>query len=221
MSYPSETTLTAEEIVVIKKIRDEIGDYLGVKRDYYDGSKYSASIGTTIGDNDSWARTSSNGKVYELEEKGWPFSITVNSSEYTTLTDPVVYSYRYLTFSGSVFTVTGTIDVFYNTFRFSDNDILTSYDRIDYIPGTAFITDITLIPPSWYYLYAAIRLLEGEFQQDATKSASVGDGDTRFDNQASMAVRQRELDALRKRLADEIAEKKKAFMADVTGVRVD
>jgi hypothetical protein len=220
MAYPTETTLTTEETTIVNRIRDEVGDYKVSKRDYYDGTHYSTSLGTTTGDNDSYARVSSNEKTYQLEEKGWPTSITINSVEYTALTNPTIRNYRYLNFSAAVLTVTGTIDVYYDTFRFSDDEILDAYDRIDHIPGTHSIP-FADIPVYWYYEYSAIVLLQGEFQYDVTKSANVTDGDTRFDNQNSLATRQKELDARRKRLDDEIKDMIVYLSHNLSGVRVD
>ena len=143
-------------------------------------------------------------------------------TEYITLTNPVVQNYQYLVFSGSesVLTVTGTLDVYYLQFRFSDKEIINAYDRVDYIPGTSRI-DSDEIPTSWYYLYSGIKLIEKEFQYDAVKAATIGDGDTRFSNERALAVRQAELEAKRKQLEDEIEGYVSNLMHGVDGVRVD
>ena len=155
-----------------------------------------------------------------LEEKGWPLAVTVAGTQYSSLLDPVVNGHQYLTFSGSILTITGTLDVYYKAFRFSDVEIIDSYDRIDYIPGTSNIL-VTDIPDSLYYLYTSIKLLEGEFQYDAVKSARVDDGDTAFDNQSALSVRQRQLETLKQRLKEEIDNIKFSSTYNIDGVRLD
>lgn len=220
VTYPPELSLTHDELDIVNRVRDELGDTRMVKRDYYDGTSYNASLGTTLGDNDSWAKVSSDKKTYEMEDRGWPLSILVNGTTYSGSTQPRVQGYSYLMFDSpsAIFTVTGTFSIYYNTFRFSDKEILNAYDRIDYIPGTA---GITTIPISWFYLFASIKLLEGEFQADANEAASIADGDTRYSNEAAIAARQKELADLRKRLLKEIEDYKFDLSYNIDGVRVD
>jgi len=222
VTYPVEYPLTSSEKTIVNRVRDILGDRPVLKRDFYDGSTYSSSLGTTTGDNDAYSRVSSDGYVYELEDRGWPLSITVAGTGFITLDNPIAQDYRYLVFSGSesVLTVTGTLEVYYLQFRFSDREIIEAYDRIDYIPGSAKVPTDS-IPVSWYYLYARIKLLEKEFQYDAVKSATIADGDTRFSNERALGIRQDELDAKRKQLDDEIEEFIGSLMYSLEGVRID
>jgi len=122
-----------------------IGDLKGLKRIYECDGEFCTSI-------------QPDDHTFDLGEKGWPVSVSVDGVEYTSLEDPVVQGYQYLTFSGSL--VSGTqsacIDIWFHTFIFSDREIYEAYSDAIVPPGVP----IDCVSEDHLIFQAAIDLLE-------------------------------------------------------------
>ncbi len=119
-SYPEEASFTSEDRVVIDKIRNTVGDPKELTRDYV-----SATTGTT-------SSVSADGHTHSfINPRGWPLKIVLDNVEYVSLNEPQVLDYQFITFSGTqISTVSGTLDVWYNHFRYSDAEILRVYNAL-------------------------------------------------------------------------------------------
>lgn len=117
--YPEEGVYTSLDRVVIDKIRTLIGDKKALTRDYV-----SASTGYTTISEDGYTHTLSN-------PRGWPIRVVLDGVPYTDEENPEVEDYQFLTFSGTqISTTSGTLDVWYYHFRFSDSEILRVYNAL-------------------------------------------------------------------------------------------
>ena len=113
-TYPSECDYEADDFVIIRKIRRLIGDLEGIDRLYLSNTN----------EYESYCSIHLDGYTIDLGCKSWPAYIAVNDTEKTSLDDPVVQGYQYLTFSGTLNDMENdTIDVWYYTFKFSDREI--------------------------------------------------------------------------------------------------
>jgi hypothetical protein len=119
--YPPEASFTVEELEIIFRIRQLIGDE---KETFIDD----------VSDVSVCADVSASGSIYGLQEpKGYPQSIYVDGVEYisTSGTEGVeVLGYKYLRFTNTSPTlVAGTsLVVIYEHFSHSDLEILNTYD---------------------------------------------------------------------------------------------
>lgn len=118
-SYPPEAVFTNDDYLVLDKIRNLIGDRKEVVRDYTSPNTGSA------------ANISDDGYTYTLSNpNGWPLRVILDDTEYTSIDDPVVNGYKSVTFSGGQITASGTLDLWYHHFRYSDTEILQVYNGL-------------------------------------------------------------------------------------------
>jgi len=200
-TYPPELGLSEEDLEIVESIRVAAGDLGAIERDLYDASRPQDSSGCST-------QISPDRCTWELSQpKGWPQKVILNGENKVSLTDPEVLGYRYLVFSGTA-CITGTLDVFYNNFRFSDREILTAFDRaINFITATCKLTS-TQITKEMRIMQAAILLLEGEVRDLNAGGADplrVRDGDTEFDNRAwinLIAARTTDLEDLKMKMRE-------------------
>lgn len=200
-TYPPEFVFSWDEQLIIRKIRRYIGDLKGLRRLYYDNGELCSPV---LEDN----------KTVLLEEKGWPVYISIAEVEKTTLSDPVVHGYQHLTFSG---TLAGTeeIDVWYNTFKFSDVEIYRSY--VDAIMPP-FLTSST-VTQDHLILQASIDLLENMTSADMVDDgAAVGDERSTYDPAPGLRERDKTISRLKKMLDGLV---RQYMLTDITGVLID
>jgi hypothetical protein len=213
-SYPPEIALSDQDREIVESIRITLGDLGIIERDFYDSTDSNSQFACA-------AHISSDQKTWELVEyKGWPQRIIINGIEKTSVTDPQVLGYRFLTFSGTLATITGSLDIFYNHFRFSDREILLTYDRARNLLvscglSTGQITTEMLI------MQAAILLLEGEIRDFATGAVEIRDGDTSFSNTRAVQARTDDLTDLKNKIRELIECARYSASYAVEGVRID
>jgi len=200
ITYPSEVQLSDSDLSLVNKIRTLIGDSKELDRDYV---------------HECYANVEPDGYTYKLENIGWPVYISLDGIEKTDLSDPIVNGYRYLTFSGMINTVTGTLDIYYYTFRWSDREIIENYYNCIIPPGLTSSTVTT----DHLILQTAINLLESENWRDYIENgARVDDDSTRYDPTPGFNARERAIKRLRKQLDDLINQFK---LAGIDGVRIE
>lgn len=200
-TYPPEIGLSEEDLEIIESIRVTVGDLGSIERDIFDSSQPQDASGCST-------QISPDRCTWELSEpKGWPQKVILNGESKTNLRDPEVVGYKYLVFSGTA-CITGTLDVFYNRFRFSDREILTAFDRsINLITATCKLTS-TQITKEMRIMQASILLLEGEIRDlnaGGSDPLRVRDGDTEFDNRARIDLimaRTRDLEDLKQKMRE-------------------
>ena len=208
--YPSEISYGTSDQLVIDRIRLLIGDPLDLVREH--GTEASANL-------------HEDAKVYELGEKGWPVSINMDGTQYTTTSEPTVNGYKYLKFSTFVdtplVTYSGTrviedgIDIWYYSFRWSDREIMRAYNNTPPPPPLTTTTANAEV----YMLACAYDLLMGEtWDYISEDGATVTDEGTRYDPSSGIRARKDLLDAIRKRLDDVI---KSLTLTGITGVLID
>lgn len=208
VSYPEEYDFSSSEQLIIRKIRRLIGDLKGLSRLYLDG--YESSCSYILEDN----------KTIDLREKGWPVYVSVNDVEYTTLYDPVVQGYRYLTFSGTLNSgvQNDVIEIWFSTFKFSDSEIYEAY-------GDAMIPPLvpsSCVTQDHLMLQAAIDLLQNLYAQAAIDDgAMVRDDQTVYDPSAGLRELDRLIGRLQKQLDGLIKECLKSSMLGLEGVLID
>ena len=160
-------------------------------------------------------------KTWELLEfKGWPQRVIINGDEKTSLTDPQVLGYRFLTFSGASACITGSLDIFYNHFRFSDREILLAYDRAGNLLVSCGL-DAGQITTEMLIMQAAILLLEGECRDKTTGAVEVRDGDTSYSNTRAIQARTEDLADLKQKIRDLIECARFNASYNLEGVRLD
>ena len=189
-TYPVEQSFSPTVSGYIAKIRSLIGDNKGIKRDYID-SCYNDVMGDYY--------------VYILEEKSWPLRVTITTSagvstEFTTLSNPVVQDYQYVVFSGAQNQITPgtTLDLWLETFQFSNKEIYDVYSTVD-VPGVP-TADETI---EMVLTAAALELAESEFNEFSVQAATrISDGDTLYDPTPAIQARQAGIKRLVDRLED-------------------
>ncbi len=210
--FPPEISYGSEDKLIIDRIRLLIGDPVGLLREY--GEDILSSVHPDL-------------KTYELDEKGWPADIHVADEPRNSSTDPTINGYRYLKFSEDItptswVTVSGSdnvvevgIDIWYYTFRYSDRELMESYDNCPPPGGLTFTT----ANQEAYLLSTSIDLLMGELWLDATEAGAViRDEGSTFDPQPGLEVRRKMLDNLKNRLDTLI---KRLLLGGITGIRLD
>jgi len=203
-TYPDEIDLDYPDLVKVRKIRRLIGDLEKLKRIYSDDASFCTSI---MDDN----------HTIDMGEKGWPVYVSVDNVEYTTLDDPVVQGYRYLTFSGTlaVGSTNPDINIWFTTFKFSDREVYEAYGDTLIPPGltTTTVTEDHLI------LQAAIDLLENMTSEDMVDDGAViRDDQTLYDPSPGLRERDKTLKRIRKML-DALV--KQYMFSGLTGLLVD
>ena len=216
-TYPSEIDFDTSQATIIRKIRRYIGDNKGVKRLYLEDCEQ-----------DSCNFIHDDGKTLELSEKGWPVYISLRelsgsvADEKTSLNDPVVQGYNYLTFSGTLIDDTtcnyAIIDVWYYTFKYSDREVYQAYADAMIPPNvpTDSVTQDHLV------LQASIDLLENITSEDMTEDgASIRDDQSLYDPSPGLRERDKTINRLKKMLDDLVDETIKNSIINLTGVLID
>ena len=200
-TYPVEVGYGTSEQLVIDRIRNFLGDFVDLKREYNEQDNIHE-----------------DGKVYELETKGWPCSININGTTYNTTSNPAVNNYCYLEFSDDITTLSGVdlkIDVFYYMFRFSDREIIKAYNTA-YPPYPLTTANAT---SEVYMLQTSLTLLNGELIRDSIESgATITDEDSRWSPDPGLGIREAVIDKLQKRLDNLV---KGLSLTNITGVLLD
>lgn len=209
--FPDEVVYGKEDQLVISRIRTLIGDPKGLRREYGDEAQSSVH---------------SDGKTYEMDEKGWPVSINMNGVQYPRTNDynpsnPSVNGYRFLRFTEYINTTTWSgcqeygVDIWYYTFRHSDREIMETYDRCPLPPGL----NTTNATSEAYMIYTSIDLLMQEGWEDAIEDGAViKDEGSHYDPSPGLGYRKTLLAALQKRLDDLI---NALVLKGITGVLID
>lgn len=217
--YPDEVSISDEDMAIITRIRTYIGDPKGLRREF--GEEALASLHP-------------DRKTFELAEKGWPVYITMGGKAFTSSSNPAVNGYRYLRFQepvddicyscledenlcGDVTTklMTSSIDVWYQTFRLSDKQILAAYDNCFPPPPLTTSTANT----QCYVLQTAIDLITQELFEDSIEDGrKLQDDKSVYDPSSGMAIRKGLLDKLKKDLDDLV---KSLMFTDLQGVLID
>jgi hypothetical protein len=206
-TYPAECEFDEDENVVIRKIRRLIGDLENLKHLYVDCTDEFLSCSFIENDN----------RTINLEERGWPVYIAVNDEEKTSLDDPIVQGYQYLTFSGTLNSgvVNDIIDVWYYAFKFSDREIYDAYSDSMIPPGLTSST----VTQDHLILQASIDLLENMTSADMIEDgARIVDGNTSYDPSPGLAERDKTIKRL-KAMLDSLV--KQYMMSDLTGILID
>jgi len=213
-SYPPEIALTEQDREIVESIRVSLGDFGIIERDYFNSSDTNSSFACA-------SQISADQKTWELiEYKGWPQRVVINGTEKTSITDPQVLGYRFLTFSGAAACITGTLDVFYNHFRFSDREIILAYDRANNFLVSCGLT-VGQITTEMLIIQASILLLEGEARDFATAAVEIRDGDTSFSNTRGLQARNEDLADMKQKIREMIECARYNASYALEGVRID
>jgi len=213
-SYPPEIALSEQDREIVESIRLTLGDFGTIERDFYDSTDSNSAFACA-------AQISSDQKTWELNEfKGWPQRVIINGTEKTSITDPQVIGYRFLTFSGSEACITGSLDIFYDNFRFSDREILLAYDRSVNLLVSCGL-DESQITTEMRIMQAAILLLEGECRDKTTGAVEIRDGDTSYSNTRAIQARTEDLSDLKQKIRDLIECARYNASYNLEGVRLD
>lgn len=208
--FPTELIFGTSEQLVLDRIRILIGDPKGINREY--GSAAESSL-------------HNDGKVYELDEKGWPAAVSMDGVQYTDTGNPTVNGYKFLKFDNyvdtPVTTYSGTrlieqgVDIWYYTFRWSDREIMEVYDNT---PPPAPLTTETA-NADVYMLSCAYDLLSSEtWEVISEDGAKIADEGTKYDPSPGILARRDLLDNLKKRLDDVV---NSLALTGITGVLID
>lgn len=209
-SYPTEVEYGTADQNVINRIRLLIGDPIGLNREY--GEEAESSI-------------MSDGKTYQLDEKGWPAFVNMNGIQYMETTNPTINGYKFLKFNTFIdvpITVTSGgrtyqqgIDIFYYTFRNSDRQVMEAYNRTP-IPSPLTLTNVTT---EVYMLACAYDILTSETWESINEDGAVlKDEGTSYSPAPGLDLRDDMLDKLKKRLDDLV---KSLIMIGMEGVLID
>jgi hypothetical protein len=201
-TYPDEVEFSTTESTIINRIRRYIGDNKEVKRLYLDGDEFVSYI-------------KEDNKTVDIEERGWPVYITVNDIEKTSLYDPTVQGYQYLTFSGTLDSDTDVVNLWYYLFKFSDREVYEAYENAMIPPGLTSSTVTT----DCYVLQASIDLLENMTADDmVSDGAIIRDDQSLYDPSPGLRIRDDMINRLRKQLDDLV---KQLMFSNITGVLID
>lgn len=204
--YPPEASYGTADQLIIDRIRRLIGDPIGLRREYGE-----AAVSSIHSDN----------VTYEMDEKGWPASISVSGTSMTNSTDPVVNGYRFLVFDNDISNTIWVgcteygIDVWYYTFRWSDREIMEAYDNC---PPPLGLTTATATSEA-YMLQTAVELLYSEvWEASVEDGAVVTDEGSRYDPSPGLDTRKSLLDNLQKKL-DKLIQS--LLLTGISGVLID
>jgi hypothetical protein len=213
-TYPPEIALSDDDREIVESIRVTLGDSGLIERDLFYASDPQSNAACA-------AQIDPEGCTWELEEwKGWPQRVLLNGIEKTDINDPQVIGYRYLSFSGTSPCITGSLDVYYNHFRFSDREILMAYDRSANLLVSCGLT-VDAVSTEMRIMQASILLLEGEIREVSQGAFKIVDGDTTYDNSAMIRSRTEDLTDLKKKMDYIIECARWGASYDITGCRVD
>lgn len=204
--YPTETNLGTSQQLTVKRIRTLIGDPIGLRRE--SGEEIAANM-------------HSDNTTYELENKGWPASIHVATVPYNESTNPTINGYKYLRFGNDISTTTISggveygLDIWYYNFRWSDREILDTYDNT---PPPVPLTTANATAEI-YMLACAYDLLSSETWEDNIEDGAViKDEGSHYDPSPGLKQREEMLKRLKKRLDDAI---KANQLVGIGGVLID
>jgi hypothetical protein len=213
-TYPPEIALSDDDREITESIRITLGDSGLIERDVYSAADPQSNAACA-------AQIDLAGCTWELEEwKGWPQKVLLNGIEKTDINDPQVIGYRYLSFSGTSPCITGSLDVYYNHFRFSDREILMAYDRARNLLVACGLTE-DRITTEMRIMQAAILLLEGEVRDVSSGAFKIVDGDTTYDNSSMIRSRTEDLTDLKRKIDFLVECARYASAYDITGCRID
>lgn len=213
-TYPPQIALSDDDREIVESIRITLGDSGIIERDLYNASDPQSNAACA-------AQIDPAGCTWEMSEwKGWPQKVLLNGIEKTDINDPQVIGYRFLSFSGTSPCITGSLDVYYNSFRFSDREILMAYDRSRNLLVTCGLTE-DRITTEMRIMQASILLLEGEIREVSQGAFKIVDGDTTYDNSAMIRSRTEDLSDLKRKIDYLIECARYQAAYDITGCRVD
>jgi hypothetical protein len=210
VTYPEECEFDGATDLLIRKIRRLIGDLKGLKRLYECDGEFCSSI-------------HADEHTIELDQKGWPVSVSIDGVEYTSLYDPVVQGYQFLTFSGALVSgsQTACIDIWYYTFLFSDREIYEAYSDAMIPP----LVPIDCVTDDHLILQASIDLLESVALDDLINDGAViRDDQTLYDPSPGLRNLNSSdgpINRLRKQLDDLIKECIRSSLHGSTGYLID
>lgn len=189
-TYAPEVGYGGADAEIIRIIRRYIGDQQKLDRVY-------------ISDEDSSCTyIQSDGRTVDMGMRGWPAYIQLTPAsgipyEKTTLTDPYVQGYRYLTFSGILDADTAVVDIWFYSSKFSDREIYEAYGDT-MIPPMLNSSNVTR---DHLVLQASIDLLENMANEDAVDDgAMIRDDASVYDPNPGLKVRDAAIKRLRKQL---------------------
>jgi len=204
--FPPEIAYGSSDQLIIDRIRRLVGDPLGLRREYGDEAASSIHF---------------DNKTYELDEKGWPVSVTMAGVQMNDSTDPTVNGYRYLRFNEDIAVTTWSggieygVDIWYYTHRWADREIMTAYDTC---PPPLGLTTTTATSEA-YMLQTAIELLYSESWHDSGEDgARIADEGSRYDPSPGLEARKKLLDDIQKRL-DRIIQS--LILTGIEGILID
>lgn len=217
--FPPEVVYGSADQTIIDRIRLYIGDPKGLRREYGD---------------EALSSVHSDGKTYEMDEKGWPAYINMGGVQFTETSQVTVNGYRFLRFNryidetcitcsgitnlcGEEITkeIVNGVDIWYYTFRHSDREIMEAYDSCP--PPSPLST--ANANSEVYMIQTAIDLLMQELWEDATEDgAKIQDEGSTYDPSPGLDNRRRLLDNLIKRRDDLV---KALQLVGITGVLID
>ena len=205
-TYPAEISLTSSDEYHIDRIRYYIGDQKKVIREY-------VSPECTSG----YDKISQDGYSYQMENKGWPLRVVKDSTEYTSTSDVYVTDYSYLTFSSSTLsTVSGVLDIWEETFRHSDREILKVFNTATLPTFVSTASSTT----EMYRLDAAITIIRMEIADLMGRSSGSFElvGEIKYNPEGLLRQKMALLAELKSKLDDLAGE---VYATNITGVRID
>ena len=205
--YPPEVDYGTQDRLVINRIRLLIGDPVGLSR---------------MHGQEALSYLHQDKQVFELEEKGWPCSINMFNTQYTSSVNPTVNGYRYLRFNTpldtSITTISGvdtSVDIWYYTFRNSDRQIMQIYDATP-PPTPLTVSNCT---PDIYMLQVAYDILNSEtWEAISEDGVLIIDNRDTYDPTPGLQSRDKMLSKLKDRLEAAI---KALRLSGIGGVRID
>ena len=205
--FSPEVLYTPADKLVINKLRLLVGDPTNLTRMH--GEEALSSL-------------HSDRRVFELADKGWPYSVMLFNTQYITNTNPTVNGYKYLRFNTpldtSVTTVSGVdvaIDIWYTSFRYSDKQLMDAYDTTT-PPAPLTVANCT---QDIYLMQTAYDLLSNESWELAFEDgAEISDSRDVYNPSSGLLARDKLLARLRKQLDETI--KSKRFIG-FGGIRID
>jgi hypothetical protein len=157
VTYPKEFDFTSDDYYIINRVRLYLGDSKELNRDHV-----SSATGYDSISEDGFTHTFSN-------PKGWPLKVELDGIEYTTLDEPRINDFQFVTFSGvAIDTTSGTLDVWYDHFRHADSEILVTYNGL--VPPPPLTEDQVTFELA--AVCTALELLENELRLFGATSSS-------------------------------------------------
>ena len=207
--YPPEQVFSVEELEIVFRIRQLIGDE---KEVYVDDGTVGADI-----------QSVASGTMYQLQEPlGWPQEVYVNDVEFTSSSNPSVVGYKYLKFSSGALTTGASLTVVYDHFRHSDLTVLNVYDTsaFTYLTGQCNLT-VEELGVDLLVLAAAYILLQKDLNVYVKSAVELQDSDSRYDASSRPRYLSDLLDKIGKALTDALEQKTKCKMISLPVYKVE